>query len=32
MKPVRPPCDHPGKGEPSRVTILYSTGCIQGQS
>ncbi|XP_006289703.2 cell division cycle 20.2, cofactor of APC complex [Capsella rubella] len=31
-EPVRPPCDHPGKVEPSRVTILYSTGCIRGRS
>ncbi|CAL9243435.1 unnamed protein product [Arabidopsis halleri] len=30
--PVRPPCDHPGKVEPSRVTILYSSGCVQRQS
>ncbi|EOA12779.1 hypothetical protein CARUB_v10028697mg [Capsella rubella] len=30
--PVRPPRDHPGKVEPSRVTILYSTGCIRGRS
>ncbi|CAA7047056.1 unnamed protein product [Microthlaspi erraticum] len=30
--PVRPPCDHPGKARPSRVTILYSTGRVRRRS